>query len=459
MTRHAPITPVTAPSKESIRIRFYFLNLTFDMATLLLSFVMANVIVLGSLLGQPGKPHGLIMFAMVAPVYALLAINGGVYGIRSLAAPREAAIRSVWALVQAALLMLLIVYFGQMALQLSRRTLLVGLLFSGLSLALVRQYTGRMAQRQLGHFPTLDVVVTDGVHYESPTPTHVIDAQAAGIDPDRFDAVMAQRFATLVGAAERIVVACPSERMPAWSTALKALAAKGEILLPELMHFAPVKLAEFDHHPTVIVAGGPLQFRDRVVKRLFDLFVGGLATLALSPVMIAAALAVKLSSPGPVLFRQDRLGKDARAFAIYKFRTMRSDMTDHGAEKLTEREDRRVTRVGAFLRRTSIDELPQLLNVLKGDMSLVGPRPHAAAAKAADQLYWEVDARYWARHCIKPGMTGLAQIRGHRGATVLREDLINRLQSDLEYVTDWSLSRDLRIILATLRVVVHENAF
>lgn len=446
-------------SKESIRLRLYLLNLCWDIAALLAGFALANILVIGSVMGQPGKPHGLVMFAMIAPVYALLSINGGVYSIRLLGDPVNAGIRALWALAQAALLMLLIVYFGRIALQLSRLTLATGLLLSAGTLIGIRFLVGGIARRALAHVPTLDLVITDGVAFRPQGIAEVVDARAIQLDPESFDARMAARFADLVGEAERVIVACEPERMPAWSVALKTLAAKGEILLPELSRFAPAKVAEFDHHPTVIVAGGPLQFRDRIIKRLFDLLVGGIAVLALSPVMIAAALAIKLTSHGPVLFRQQRLGRDARPFAIYKFRTMRVDMTDHAAETLTQKDDARVTAVGGFLRRTSIDELPQLLNVLKGDMSLVGPRPHAAAAKAADQLYWEVDPRYWERHCIKPGMTGLAQVRGHRGATMAREDLINRLQSDLEYVTDWSLWRDIRIILATLRVVVHDNAF
>lgn len=125
---------------------------------------------------------------------------------------------------------------------------------------------------------------------------------------------------------------------------------------------------------------------------------------------------------------------------------------------LTQRDDPRVTPIGDFLRRTSIDELPQIINVLLGDMSIVGPRPHAAEATADGSLYWEVDSRYWARHCIKPGMTGLAQVRGHRGPTDRHEDLINRLQCDLEYVTNWSILRDVRIIVATLGVMTHINA-
>jgi lipopolysaccharide/colanic/teichoic acid biosynthesis glycosyltransferase len=160
-----------------------------------------------------------------------------------------------------------------------------------------------------------------------------------------------------------------------------------------------------------------------------------------------------------VLFRQPRIGRDARAFQIYKFRSMRTDRADHRAETLTRRDDDRVTSVGRFLRKTSIDELPQLFNVLRGDMSIVGPRPHAAAAKAGESLYWEVDDRYWERHCIKPGMTGLAQVRGHRGATDHHQDLIDRLQSDLEYVTAWSILRDIRIIVMTLGVLVHHKAY
>jgi lipopolysaccharide/colanic/teichoic acid biosynthesis glycosyltransferase len=247
--------------------------------------------------------------------------------------------------------------------------------------------------------------------------------------------------------------------MDDWSIALKSLAARGEIIVPELLRFAPARIGHVDGQPTIVVAGGPFQFRDRIVKRLFDFAVAGLATILLSPILIGAALAVKLTSRGPVLFRQPRIGRDARSFAIYKFRSMRIDASDLNADKLTTRDDDRVTPVGRFLRKTSIDELPQLFNVLIGDMSIVGPRPHAAAAKAGDSLYWEVDARYWERHCIKPGMTGLAQVRGHRGATDHHQDLIDRLQSDLEYVTEWSIWRDLGIIVATVGVLVHPKAY
>ncbi len=349
------------------------------------------------------------------------------------------------------MLTLIIIYFGKIADQLSRLTFLAGLLMSGGGCTSRASSWNGSAFRLLGEVPHFTVLLVDGVAVPPPREAHLIFARDIGFDPTKRTAKMAEKLARGIGAAERIVVApVRLSAWRAWRVALTALSAKGEILVPEMTGFAPAKVSQFDDHPTLVVAGGPLLFRDRLLKRLLDMVISFAAILILSPVLIAAAIAVRLSGPGPILFRQARMGKDAHSFMILKFRTMYVAQTDHAAEKLTEKDDPRVTRVGAFLRRSSIDELPQLFNVLKGDMSIVGPRPHAAAARAADSLYWEVDERYWARHCIKPGMTGLAQVRGHRGPTDSHEDLVNRLQSDLEYVTNWSIWRDLRIICPRL---------
>lgn len=446
-------------SKEIVRARLYLLCLLGDLAGLFLSFLLANRLALGAFLGEPGKPHGLVMFSMIAPLYILLAVQGGAYGIHMLANIRRGIFRGLLALAQAALLMLLIVYLGKIAEQLSRLTFITGLGFSALSVALVRIAISRLGARLLGEVPHLTAVIMDGVEIETRPHMEVIDADAANLHPERHDADMAARLAAAVGMAERVIVACPMERMAEWSIALKSLSARGEIVVPELLRFAPARVDEFDGQPTIIVAGGPFQFRDRIIKRIFDIVVATAATIALSPLLVATALAIKLTSPGPILFRQPRIGRDARSFNIYKFRSMRVEASDSKADRLTARDDDRVTAIGRFLRRTSVDELPQLFNVLRGDMSIVGPRPHAAAAKAGDSLYWEVDERYWERHCIKPGMTGLAQVRGHRGSTDHHQDLIDRLQSDLEYVTQWSIWRDLRIIFATIGVVVHHKAY
>jgi lipopolysaccharide/colanic/teichoic acid biosynthesis glycosyltransferase len=160
-----------------------------------------------------------------------------------------------------------------------------------------------------------------------------------------------------------------------------------------------------------------------------------------------------------VFFVQERVGWGNRLFKMYKFRSMWFEKTDHSGFRSASRRDDRITRVGGFLRKTSLDELPQLFNVLKGDMSIVGPRPHAVGSTAEDRLFWEVDERYFNRHAVKPGLTGLAQVRGFRGATLTRRDLSNRVQADLEYLSGWSLWRDLAIIVRTLKVLVHRNAF
>ena len=196
-----------------------------------------------------------------------------------------------------------------------------------------------------------------------------------------------------------------------------------------------------------------------MIKRLFDLLLSALALLLLSPLLLGTALAVWWEDGWPVLFRQVRVGRHGREFGMYKFRSMRLAACDGEGRVSTLRDDARVTRIGRFIRATSIDELPQLFNILRGDMSFVGPRPHAIGSLAGDQLFWEVDQRYHHRHVCKPGLTGLAQVRGFRGATHRREDLINRLRADLEYVNGWSLMRDIMILFATLKVVVHRNAF
>jgi lipopolysaccharide/colanic/teichoic acid biosynthesis glycosyltransferase len=192
---------------------------------------------------------------------------------------------------------------------------------------------------------------------------------------------------------------------------------------------------------------------------LFDYTAATVAVIALAPLLLVIAFAIRAEDGGAVFFRQDRIGLGNRPFRIWKFRTMRVQYADRLGTVSTAREDARVTRVGRFLRRTSLDELPQLFNVLARQMSIVGPRPHAQGSRAEEQLFWDIDERYWHRHSVRPGITGLAQVRGLRGATERQGDLEQRLYADLEYVAKWSLLSDLRIILRTFRVLLHRNAF
>jgi lipopolysaccharide/colanic/teichoic acid biosynthesis glycosyltransferase len=192
------------------------------------------------------------------------------------------------------------------------------------------------------------------------------------------------------------------------------------------------------------------------VKATEDVLLGGLTTLLLLPLMGLICVAIKLGSPGPVLFRQRRHALDNREFEIYKFRTMVATAPGDAAPlRQTSRDDARVTRIGRFLRSTSLDELPQLFNVLKGEMSLVGPRPHAVDMRTENRLGADITDLYAHRHRVKPGITGWSQVNGARGATDTTAQLQRRVALDLYYIENWSLPLDLEILLRTCVVVLN----
>lgn len=195
-------------------------------------------------------------------------------------------------------------------------------------------------------------------------------------------------------------------------------------------------------------------------KRIIDVAVALLTLAVHLPLLIPVAIAIKLDSPGPVMFCQRRIGLHGRTFELLKFRTMYHRPPERGGLRQTCPHDPRVTRIGALLRRTSFDELPQLWNVVRGDMSLVGPRPHAPGTCAAGLPFEAVDDRYELRHCIRPGMTGLAQVRGWRGQTDTEEKLRRRVDCDLEYIAHWSLWLDCAILTRTLlTIALMRNAY
>ena len=205
---------------------------------------------------------------------------------------------------------------------------------------------------------------------------------------------------------------------------------------PSIIHFS--KHADLMH---MTHQGGWQGF----AKRLLDKSVALTGLALLSPVLLGTAIAIKLDSKGPVIFKQPRHGKGNEVFQIWKFRTM--SVMETGSDFVqAKKNDNRITRIGNFLRRTSIDELPQLVNVLKGEMSLVGPRPHPVALN--NQFALSINA-YWNRHAVTPGLTGLAQIRGFRGPTDTLRKMQDRVDSDIEYVICWSFVEDLRILALT----------
>ena len=213
--------------------------------------------------------------------------------------------------------------------------------------------------------------------------------------------------------------------------------------------------------PVFDMADKPISDWNLVFKWVFDKSVALTALALLSPLLIATAIAVKATSKGPILFRQRRYGFNNELIEVYKFRSMYSELADVTAARLVTRDDPRVTPVGRFIRKTSIDELPQLFNVLKGQLSIVGPRPHALEAKAANTLYHEAVDGYFARHKVKPGITGWAQIHGWRGETDTLDKIMQRVDHDLYYIEHWSLFLDLYILVMTpvSLVTKTENAF
>src|SRR6185503_19818700 len=227
------------------------------------------------------------------------------------------------------------------------------------------------------------------------------------------------------------------------------------------LRFRPRAYSYLGNVPVIDVVDPPITDWDVVMKWLFDKAIGGLTLLALSPLMALVALLIKFDSPGPVFFRQRRHGFNNENIEVFKFRSLYTDKTDHDARKSVTKDDPRVTRVGRFIRKTSIDELPQLFNVVfKGNLSLVGPRPHAVHAKAENRVYDEAVDDYFARHRVKPGITGWAQINGWRGETDTQEKIQRRVEHDLYYIENWSVLFDLYILLKTpFALLKTENAY
>jgi len=228
------------------------------------------------------------------------------------------------------------------------------------------------------------------------------------------------------------------------------------------LRFRPRSYSYLGKIPTLDVFEAPITDWDLVMKWLFDRVVGSICLLMALPVMALVALAIKLDSPGPVLFRQKRFGFNNERIDVYKFRSLYHHQADPTASKVVTKDDPRVTRVGRFIRKTSLDELPQLFNVVfKGNLSLVGPRPHAVQGKLQARLFDEAVDGYFARHRVKPGITGWAQINGWRGEIDNEEKIQKRVEFDLYYIENWSAPFDIYILLKTPLALLtrNENAY
>jgi exopolysaccharide biosynthesis polyprenyl glycosylphosphotransferase len=443
-------------SHAALRTRFYLLLIAADLACIFCSMFVASKIYT-----PPSATFDwLLVSSLLAPVYLGVAASARAYTSDVIVKPAVGIARAVRSLVIALFLILLVAFFLKASGELSRLQTALGATVTLVTLTLVRWQVLRRAHALTGGNPFCVALISDGAAPRIDLTQFSFIIHAAGdLNPDEDCPLMFDRLATMLRDVDRVVIACPPERRLSWVRMLKGANIRGELIAPELTAVAPLDLGRCGDMPTIVIAEGPLDTRDSGFKRAFDILISLGALVALSPLMLVVAILIKLSSPGPVFFVQTRIGQGNRMFSMFKFRSMRVEQQDKSGGRSAGRQDDRVTPIGRIIRKTSIDELPQLLNVLRGEMSIVGPRPHALGSRVGDKLFWEVDNRYWHRHAVKPGLTGLAQVRGYRGATEQTSDLTNRLHADLEYLHDWSLGRDMLIMIQTLRVVVHRNAF
>jgi putative colanic acid biosynthesis UDP-glucose lipid carrier transferase len=258
---------------------------------------------------------------------------------------------------------------------------------------------------------------------------------------------------------DTVIICLPSSEAPSIHSSVCNLASYStDLLLCTEINPYPVTVRgarNFGRLRTSVVNLVPLSERNRLLKSLLDFAVAGIALVLLAPLLALVALAIKIDSPGPVFFRQRRYGQNNRVFRIFKFRTMTVTEDGQNVEQ-AKRNDSRVTRAGWFLRRTSIDELPQLINVFKGEMSIVGPRPHALAH---DIIFEQQQDCFSQRRRVLPGLTGWAQVNGFRGETKTAKDIRNRLQYDLYYIENWSIWLDLEIMVRTMLVLFRGGAY
>lgn len=402
---------------------------------------------------------------VIAALFVTLALRDGAYRTRGLTLPRATWIASKWAIAVA--LFLVIAFLFRSGAYYSRGVVLFLAPIGFLGLLASRHVVARALWQAIDSAAVaplrLAVIGADGdtetlVRSRVSEDPHldVVSYVRLTSEVDFADTIRSVITQSQNGQIDEILVALPWSRMKQIEAVVSQLRQQAlpVLLLPDVETVGyisrPVQLGAL---PTFEVKRSALTPSELFLKRSMDIVIAGGALLVLWPVLLAAAIAIKLESPGPVFFRQRRHGFNNRQFQIYKFRSMRV-AEDGPTVRQAVRNDPRITRVGAFLRRTSIDELPQLLNVLRGEMSIVGPRPHAVAH---NEEWVKLVEGYARRHNILPGITGLAQVSGYRGETDTQEKINSRVRLDLQYVESWSLTLDIKILLKTVAVLFFQD--
>lgn len=438
-----------------VRISVYAFQLFLDLLVLSGSFYLASLIRFGQ--RPTGESWDWVL--VLIPLYVVVGFYGRLYTLDSMQSLRRSIQRAVFALTWTMAIIIFAFFIVKYTDNVSRTMFFLGGVISFPLLILLRIPVFLFVDRVIGNRFLRKLFIVDGVVPRKMSGYDVVDCTELGLRLDLNDPVVLHALSMTIVEYDRILVDCRIDHREQWSLFLQASGCIGNLLIPELQSVVSDH-SKFDLEAASIrVSTAPLDLRSRIIKRVFDFSIAFIMCVGLAPLFVLTAIAIKLDSKGPVLFKQLRMGCGNRLFYVFKFRSMRHESADMNGSRSASRDDRRITGVGRIIRATSVDELPQLFNVLRGEMSLVGPRPHALGSKAGDDLFWHVDVRYWLRHSTKPGITGLAQVRGFRGATDTHHDLTERLKYDLEYLRNWSILRDIGILLATVGVVVHKKAY
>ncbi len=406
--RRLPAAPRNglAGSLERKRLKYYLLMILADASLLMASFLVATFAYYGGQASYLQMQSGLILASLLLSLFMTIALYNGSYSMEALTKPNYSTLRIVTALLISAALLNFLAFFAKTNADFSRLIFTGGLTGSVILMTAFRFVFSRWLVQQWGPNPKNQLVIYDGgPRFSLPFAYHV-DAEEHGLEPNADDPVALDRLAKYLCNMDEVVVSCTTEDRIRWAEILKGSGRHGEIVSEFTRQIGALGVI---HHDTVnvsslLVSTGHLRLRARILKRLFDIGISLTALMLLAPLMFAVALAIRLHDGGPVFFLQRRMGRGNRFFEIYKFRSMRE--ADADGNRSAARDDERVTPIGRLIRKTSIDELPQLINVLKGDMSLVGPRPHALGSKAGSKLFWQVDNKYWHRHGLRPGITG-----------------------------------------------------
>ena len=443
------------PSLERRRLQCYLALMCGDIVMLLAGFALAGWLYLG----MPGVHSGLVLAQLLLPAFLTIALYNGAYSMRALRGADYGSARSLVALFVSSAVVVFIAFYTKSSRDFSRVAFTSGVIATALLLPWCRAQMRTFIKWRCGRKVVNELIIDDGgPDLNLPDVRHVNTAKYQ-LSPHLSDPAALDRIGSMLRNVDRVVGSCPPERRQVWALILKGANIEGEVIDDSVVALGARGARQAGGRGLLLVSLGPLGLRSRAIKRAFDISIASLALLLLAPLLAVVAAAIFIEDRGPVFFVQRRLGRGNTFFSMFKFRSMAVSRLDHDGHQSTGRDDARITQVGKFIRRTSIDELPQLLNVLLGDMSIVGPRPHAIGSQAGTKLFWEVDQRYWLRHALKPGLTGLAQVRGFRGATECESDLASRLNADLEYLSGWSIWRDIAITVATARVLVHHRAY